>query len=224
MNDPSTRARRPARRLALAAAAGLILLTSACGGSSGPLAVVSGPSAGPYRGDALDPQVSLAGAATTRFTATDGSTTTLADLQQGHLMLLYFGYTHCPDVCPTTMADVAEGLRKSSAQVRANTRVVFVTTDPERDTPQVLKQWLASFDDGLPAFVGLTAPLTDIDAAAKAIGVPLEAPVKQTDGTITVSHGAETFAFTGGKARVVWLGGTTASDYAHDLGLLAGKT
>jgi protein SCO1 len=212
--------RRRARRVAALAA--LMLAAAGCGNSSpGPPVVVSAPSAGAYRGDELDPPVSLSGAAAVPFTTDDGRQVTLADLQAGHLMLVYFGYTHCPDVCPTTMADLGDALRSSPAAVQQATRVVFVSSDPERDTPSVLRPWLANFDHGLPApFVGLTGPISGVDTAAKTVGVPLEPPTHNPDGTVTVDHGAQLLAFRTGRADVVWLAGTPAADYAHDLALL----
>ncbi len=132
--------------------------------------------------------------------------------------MLYFGYTHCPDVCPTTMADLGLALRQLPVQVQEHTQVVFVTSDPGRDTPAVMKTWLANFDPGLVRpFVGLTASIKQIDAVATSVGVPLEPPVKEADGTISVEHGAQTLAFVAGKASVLWLAGTTSAQYAHDI-------
>jgi len=205
--------RRRARRVAALAA--LMLAAAGCGNSS------PGQSAGAYRGDELPAPVALSGAAGVPFTTDDGRQVTLADLQAGHLMLVYFGYTHCPDVCPTTMADLGDALRSSPAAVQQATRVVFVSSDPERDTPSVLRPWLANFDHGLPApFVGLTGPISGVDTAAKTVGVPLEPPTHNPDGTVTVDHGAQLLAFRDGKAGLVWLAGTPAVDYAHDLALL----
>jgi protein SCO1/2 len=139
-------------------------------------------------------------------------------LQTGKLMLVFFGYTHCPDVCPLTMADVGQALREASPQVRSATQVVFVTSDPERDTLPVLKEWLGHFDTGLPnKFVGLTASTALIDGTAQKVGVPLEPPVKQKNGTYTVDHGAQLLAFQNGQAHLLWTSGTTVADYKHDL-------
>jgi protein SCO1/2 len=169
------------------------------------------------RGDVLDPPVALPASAGP-FTTTAGGSTTLGQLQNGKLLLVFFGYTHCPDVCPTTMADVGQALRESDPNVRAATEVAFVTSDPVRDTPNVMKTWLSNFDTGLPnKFVGLTASTTLIDSTAKKVGVPLEPPVKQKNGTWTVDHGAQLLAFQNGQAHVLWLSGTTVADYKHDL-------
>ena len=224
---------RAARRFCPVRRAGLLAVTAAaalaaagCGntGTAGPPAAVSAQNPGTYRGDELPTPVALSGAGVVPFTAADGRQVTLADLQAGHLMLVYFGYTHCPDVCPTTMADLGEALRSSPPAVQRATRVVFVTSDPERDTPRVLRAWLANFDHGLPApFVGLTGPISRVDTAATAVGVPLQPPTRNPDGSITVDHGAQVLAFRNGTARVVWLAGTPATDYAHDLATLLRK-
>jgi len=194
----------------LALAAVIALVVTACGGGSK-------SSSSSMRGDVLDPPVALPASAGP-FTTTAGGSTTLGQLQNGKLLLVFFGYTHCPDVCPTTMADVGQALRESDPNVRAATEVAFVTSDPVRDTPNVMQTWLSNFDTGLPnKFVGLTASTTLIDSTAKKVGVPLEPPVKQKNGTWTVDHGAQLLAFQNGQAHVLWLSGTTVADYKHDL-------
>ena len=88
------------------------------------------------------------------FALTDhtGKPRTLGDFK-GKVVVLFFGYTHCPDVCPLHMANIAAVLRRMPAEDRARVVTVFVTTDPERDTPMRLREWLANFD---ASFVGLT--------------------------------------------------------------------
>jgi protein SCO1/2 len=183
----------------------------------------SAPAAGAIRGDTLSTPVVLSAAARDAvFRTSTGGTTTLGDLQKNRLMLLYFGYTHCPDVCPTTMADLGQALRGEPALIQARTQVVFVTSDPVRDTPDVMKTWLANFDPGvLLKFVGLTATPKQIDSVATSVGVPLEPPVKEPNGTYSVEHGAQTLAFVNDKASVLWLAGTSVADYAHDIDALA---
>ena len=196
--------------LLLALAALIALVVTACGGSSK-------NSSSSMRGDVLDPPVALPVSAGP-FISTAGGNTTLGQLQTGKLLLVFFGYTHCPDVCPTTMADVGQALRESNPDVRAATQVVFVTSDPLRDTTPVMHEWLSNFDGGLPnKFVGLTASNTVIDNTAKKVGVPLEPPVRQKNGTWTVDHGAQLLAFQNGQAHLLWLSGTTVADYKHDL-------
>ena len=149
---------------------------------------------------------------------TDGNPYDVKARTAGKLTLMYFGYTHCPDECPTAMADLAAALRLTPADQRAKVQVVFVTTDPDRDTGPVLKAWLAKFN---PSFVGLTGTVAEVDNAAKLAGTPVDPPKKQADGSIAVDHGTQITAFeANGVAHVVWLSGVGAKDIAHDISLL----
>jgi protein SCO1/2 len=151
------------------------------------------------------------------LTDTDGQPYDLTARTEGRTTLLYFGYTHCPDVCPTTMADIAIAL-KSLAVVASRVTVVFVTTDPARDTPPVIKAWLAHFDS---SFVGLTGSEKTIYAAADSLGVPLQPPMTESDGSITVNHGAQVIAFgPDNKAHAVFTAGAGSDGYIHDLPLI----
>jgi protein SCO1/2 len=213
-----------ARTAAVAAVAAVALLLTSCtsSGGSSPAKVNAPTSSSGFRGDKLDQPIALdATARDAVFHSSSGGTTTLGKLQQGRLLLLYFGYTHCPDVCPTTMADLGIALRQLPSLTQAHTQVVFVTSDPARDTTAVMKTWLANFDSGLLLpFVGLTASIKQIDSVAKSVGVPLSPPVVAKNGSVSVEHGAQTLAFVDGKASVLWLAGTTSADYAHDIGRL----
>ncbi|HMK09940.1 MAG TPA: SCO family protein, partial [Acidimicrobiales bacterium] len=105
---------------------------------------------------------------------------------EGYVTLLYFGYTHCPDVCPLHMANIASVLNEVSGEVNAKIKVVFVTTDPKRDTPEVIRKWLDNFD---VTFIGLTGSAADIEAAERAANLPesvLNPP--KADGSYTVGH------------------------------------
>lgn len=99
---------------------------------------------------------------------TDGAAFDFGAETAGQPTFVYFGYTSCPDECPTAMADVAAALRRSEADLREQVRVVFVTTDPDRDTPQVLRSWLDTYG---PDIVGLTGTQQEVDAAQRAVGV-----------------------------------------------------
>jgi len=204
--------------------AALVAACSSGSGSGSPVRVDGSTSAasGGLRGDQLPTPVALSAVdLADPFRASTGASTTLNTLQQGKLMLLYFGYTHCPDVCPTTMADLGLALRQLPIQLQTHTQVVFVTSDPQRDTPAVMKTWLNNFDGGLQTrFIGLTASLKQIDKVATSVGVPLSPPVVEPDGTVSVEHGAQTLAFQNGKAQLLWLAGTSVADYAHDITVL----
>lgn len=85
----------------------------------------------------------------------------------GRYLLIYFGYTNCPDVCPTTLSVIADAMDKIGNAGKAVVPI-FITVDPERDTPDVLKNYLSAFG---PEFIGLTGPMANIAAAAKAYHV-----------------------------------------------------
>ena len=131
--------------------------------------------------------------------------------------LLFFGYTNCPDICPTTMADVAVALRGVDPALAGQVRVVFVTTDPAFDTPEVLAEYLGRFDADLPApFIGLTGDQAAIDRAQLAAGVPLAEDAGRLHSSLLLLYGADDLA------HVAFDAGNTSRDIAGDLGLVAG--
>src|SRR5579863_7863462 len=89
---------------------------------------------------------------------------------QGYVTLLFFGYTSCPDQCPMHMAALGAALKKMPAEVADRVKLVFVTADPVRDTPAVLRRWLDLFDH---RFIGLTGPEAAIGEVQRAAGVPI---------------------------------------------------
>jgi len=196
---------------------------SGCAHSVPTTATASSPrSVSGFRGAALAQPVPLTTtAAAAAFNSTSGTPTTLGAQQQGHLMILYFGYTHCPDECPTAMADLGQALRALPATVQARTQVVFITSDPARDTVPALRAWLGHFDVGLSRpFLGLTAAQHIIQRVADSVGVPLRPAVTNPDGSVTVEHGTQMLAFVNGRAPLVWLSGAGVDDYSHDIRLL----
>jgi protein SCO1 len=205
------RAQRLAIGAALAAATALAL--TACGTSSGdngsnqPLATVSGGSSS--GAVPLDPPFAKPEA---KLTDNHGKPFDLIKETAGKPTLLYFGYTHCPDVCPTTMADIGNAARTLPAAEQRQLQVIFVTTDPQRDTPQRLTGWLGAMD---PDFIGLTGDFAAIQAAARSLGVDVEKPVKEKDGSIEVTHGSEVLAFSpkDNKAHFLYTSGVTVSQY-----------
>lgn len=142
---------------------------------------------------------------------------------RGKTALLFFGYTHCPDVCPIHMGNIAAVLKDLGVERRREVLVVFVSTDPERDTPERIRSWLERFD---PAFVGLRGSRAEVDSIQRSLGLPpsvLE-PVA-ADGSYAVGHAAQVVAFSpDGPARVVYPFGTRQADWAHDLPLLIAGT
>lgn len=124
------------------------------------------------------------------FTLTNqsGGRTSLQDLR-GKVVLLSFGYTNCPDVCPTTMADFGKALRRLGAKAEA-VRAVIITVDPERDTPQRLKSYLANFHDKL---IGLTGSVEELTRVAKQYSSRFRAEEPGPNTGYSVGH--TTFVF-----------------------------
>ncbi|MDA8109431.1 MAG: SCO family protein [Betaproteobacteria bacterium] len=153
-----------------------------------------------------------------RLTDQNGKPRDLADFK-GKVVLLFFGYTHCPDVCPTTLAKLASA-RKSLGAQADRVQVLFVTVDPARDTPQRLAEYLGGFD---PTFLGLWGDETAIARTAKAFKIYYKAPHGEHDNRSleAVEHSSGVFAFDPeGKLRLYIESGRSASDIAHDVKLL----
>lgn len=203
----------------------LLLLATAHRGAAQSAKVPAGPvhSAGAeaaYSGGMVSPPL-----AKPKFTLTDtsGAPFDFSVKTQGYTTLLYFGYTHCPDMCPLEMATIAEAFKKISPADADRFKVVFVTTDPERDTPQVLREWLDHFDK---RFIGLTGSQASIDAAQIAANLsPAKKSAVRPDGAYEVGHAAFVLAYTRDNlAHVIYPGGVKEEDWAHDLPLLAKET
>jgi protein SCO1/2 len=148
------------------------------------------------------------------FTLTDtaGAAYDFRAVTGGRPTLLFFGYTRCPDVCPTTMADIAVALRGLDPAVAKKVQVVFVTTDPKADSPAVLGEYLRRFDADLPTrFVGLTGSQELIDQAQLSAGVPLAEEDGRLHSSLLLLYG------TNDEADVAFDAGNTARDIAHDL-------
>ncbi|MEV4333830.1 SCO family protein [Streptomyces sp. NPDC049597] len=151
------------------------------------------------------------------LTDTRGKTFDLRERTKGKPTLIYFGYTHCPDVCPLTMSNIAIAMKQLPKEDQDKLQVVFVTTDPERDTPAELGKWLPSAGD--PSFIGLTGEFPAIQAGARAIGIGIDPPKKEKDGTVVSMHGAQVIAFSPktDKGYVLYGEDTTADEWAKDL-------
>ncbi len=199
------------------AGAVLVLFVAACGSASGSTAVAGQKASAtvPLAGRPLTPTVAQP---TTHLTDTNGSPFDVRSATAGKLTFVFFGYTQCPDVCPTTLADIAAALNQQTPAVRAGTTVVFVTTDPDHDSPQTIRRWLNQFD---VSFVGLTGSWTDIAGYATALGLPTIRPEQAPDGSWTVEHVSRVTAFSpDGTARVGYLASATVANYSHDIPLL----
>lgn len=141
---------------------------------------------------------------------------------EGKVTLVFFGYTYCPDVCPIHMANIAAVLRDFPFVLKQQFRVVFISTDPERDTPERIREWLGNFD---PSFIGLRGPVEKVNEIAVAMGVPPAQRFEAEEGGYQVGHSASVIAFTrDNKAHVMYPFGTRQADWAHDLPKLERET
>ncbi|MFF0221767.1 SCO family protein [Streptomyces sp. NPDC004629] len=199
---------------ALLAAATLTL--SACGsGDDGtsPIAVVSEESGSARAVTILDkpfekPDLVL--------TDTHGKKYDLRAETEGKPTLVYFGYTHCPDVCPLTMNNIAVAKKALPKAEQDELRVVFVTTDPDRDTPAELGKWLNGIDS---QFIGLTGDFPTIQAGARSLGISIEPTTKDKNGKLVSVHGTQVVAFSPRTDGGYLLYGedATVDDYTKDL-------
>lgn len=143
----------------------------------------------------------------------DGKPRTLADFK-GKVVVLFFGYTQCPDVCPTTMAEVAQ-VKKALGDGGARVQGVFVTIDPERDTAEVLKAYMASFD---PSFVALRGSLEQTKDAAKEFKAFYAKVPGKSEGSYTMDHTAGSYVFDAqGRVRLFVRYGTGPEALTADL-------
>jgi protein SCO1/2 len=173
-------------------------------------------------GDAASPQfkgIDITGADYAQALSlpdTDGRMRSLTDFR-GKVVVLFFGYTQCPDVCPTTMAELA-AVRQSLGAEGADVQGVFVTLDPERDTPEVLKAYVGNFS---PDFVALRGDAEQTRAAAKAFKVYFAKVPGSTPGSYTLDHTAGSYVFDRqGRVRLFTRYGTGADALAADLKIL----
>jgi protein SCO1 len=192
------------RRLTLLAAAAL---AAGCSRGEGPKAAV------PFKG------IDITGAEYARqldLPDADGKPRHLADFK-GKVTVVFFGYTQCPDVCPTTMVELAQ-VKKQLGPAGADVQGVFVTLDPERDTPELLKAYVSNFD---PSFVALRGTPEETKNAAKGFKVFYNKVAGQTDATYTVDHTAGSYLFDRqGRVRVFTRYGSGSESLLADLRVL----
>jgi protein SCO1 len=156
------------------------------------------------------------------LTDPDGRPFNLREDTDARVTLVFFGYTNCPDVCSLVMADMASALTRLPPRVADEVQLLFVTTDPARDTPEVVGEYVDRFH---PAFEGLTAPLPRIKAAAEPLGVAIEGTNRLPSGGYEVGHGSQIIGFTDDdRARVVWTEGTPVDDLVSDIRALAERS
>lgn len=178
-------------------------------------------SAGQYRGVPLEP------GPRPDFTLADldGRAYSFREETEGQLALLFFGYTNCPDICPVHMAGIATVLRDLPWEIRDRISVVFVSTDPARDTPERMREWLSGFD---PRFIGLRGDLEEVNRIQTELALPpavrLAVPSEGAEGgSYEVGHAAQVLVFGAGDKRLAYPFGTRQADWKHDLPLLVSE-
>jgi protein SCO1 len=191
------------RLLAAPAALAGLLLLAACGGSSGT----------EFAGARLDEPYQVPGIP---LTDTSGAPYSLTEDTDRPLTLVFFGYTHCPDLCPMVMNNVAAGLNRLDDDDREKVDLVFVTTDPARDDSAVLRDYLDGYGEG---FVGLTGELRDIVAAGEPFHLYVSDGKKLPGGGYDLG-GHSTYVLgidEEAEAVVVWNQETSAVEFANDI-------
>jgi protein SCO1/2 len=151
-----------------------------------------------------------------QLTGHDGKGRTLADFR-GKVVLLFFGFTHCPDICPTTLAKFAQAAKQLGADAN-RVQFLFVTVDPERDTPEVLARYAPAFD---PRVIGLYGDAQAIARTAKEFKVFFQKQPGKTPESYSVDHSAGTFVFDReGRVRLFVSHNQSIKDLVHDIRLL----
>jgi protein SCO1/2 len=212
--------RRPARLLAASATAAVAAASAGCASPAGATSAANGSpgmvliNTGQYDGNIITPVAKPSGT----LTADDGRSFNLRTDTRGIVTLLYFGYTHCPDLCPLTMSNTSVAMRMLPGSDRARVRVLFVSVDPGRDTPARLRSWLGGFD---PAFIGLRGPLPEVEGVERQTGQPRGPVYKDAAGNVQLDHATEMFAYsTTNVAHEAFFPSTPPAEMAHDLKLL----
>jgi protein SCO1/2 len=151
-----------------------------------------------------------------QLTDSDGRMRRLADFR-GKVVVVFFGYTHCPDVCPTTLAELASAVKQLGASGE-KVQVLFITADPERDTADVLKKYVTAFN---PQFLALRGTLEQTQQVAKEFKVIIQKSPGSDPNNYTVDHSAGSYIYdTQGKLRLYVGYGQGATAFAHDIGEL----
>jgi protein SCO1 len=196
------------RKSIVALLAGALLLVSACGGE---------PDA-QFNGNVLDnpfqaPDVAL--------TDTEGEPFSLAGDTDKRLTLVFFGYTNCPDICPAVLKSLASAMTRLDDKDRDQVDVVFVTTDPDRDTAEVIRRYLDHID---PSFIGVTGPLDEIAAVGKSIAVGMGEKLPSGGYNVDAHTTQVTGIDSGDEAPIYWSQSTSSQQFADDIHTLLGES
>lgn len=156
----------------------------------------------------MAPDFSLASSRDTQFTLSE---------QRGNIVVLGFGFSHCPNVCPMTLANLAKTYKNLGA-LADQVQVVYMTVDPERDTPARLREYLANFN---PNFIGVTGAAEDLAALRQSYGIIAKKEVHKNGGTYEVHHSSYIYLIDrDGLLRALVPFGKSADDITHDINIL----
>lgn len=151
-----------------------------------------------------------------RLTDHHGQVRTLSDFK-GKVVIVFFGYTHCPDVCPTTLSDLSQVMRLLGPDAD-KVQVLFITVDPERDTQELLAQYVPAFN---PTFIGLYGTPEQTEATATEYRIYYRKEPGQTPGDYTVDHSVGSYIYDrSGKLRLNASYGQAVDALVHDIKLL----
>ena len=193
---------------ALAVLLGCLLLATGCASGESATGQDHGGMSGTHINNPFD-------VPDTELTDTDGAPYSLAADTDKPLTLLFFGYSHCPDVCQMVMANITSALARLDDADRAKVDVVFVTTDPRRDDEKTLRSYLARFGDGM---IGLTGDIDTIAGIGEAFGVYMKKEQKLPTGGYEVSHTTHVYAIDANdEAPVMWGAQTSPATLAEDI-------
>lgn len=188
------------RRLVVGGAAALTLAMAGCGGPQTPSFQATDITGADF-GKEL------------RLTGHDGQPRTLADFR-GKVVVVFFGFVHCPDICPTTLAKLGTVMKSLGADA-SKVQVLLVTVDPARDTPEILRQYVTAFD---PSFLGLTGTADDIARTTQEFRVIAQKQPGASPDTYTVDHSSGMYVFDGqGRIRLFVAGNQLPTAIAQDL-------
>jgi len=182
----------------------LVLTLTACGGSDA--------SEDEFHGTKLDPPFEVS---STPLTDTEGQAFSLTKDTDKDLTLVFFGYINCPDICQVVMSNLSSAMTRLDQADRERVDVVYVTTDPNRDTEEAIAAYLPHFD---PDFIGLTGDIDTITAVAKPLGVGITNGEKLPSGGYDITHGTTiTGIDADDEGTVYWDGNASSADLAADI-------
>ena len=184
----------------------LLTLLAGCGGGADPAELTGTP---------LDPPFEVS---STALVDTDGAAYSLTEDTDKDLTLVFFGYTHCPDICGQVMATLAGTLTRLDDEQKDRLDVVFVTTDPARDDEAVVKTYVDAFD---PSIIGLTGDLDDIVGVGRSMAVAVDDGEKLASGGYEVTHGTQVLAIdSADDATVYWNADVSQAQLTRDVTML----